>query len=125
MNVMGTRGLVYKIRSVGKSVAFVRLGAPGIQRDFPLATEREPSEGGRDQEVLLNLISFLHFTKCACMLSHFSHVQFFATLWTVACQAPLSMGFSRQEQWSGFPSPTLGDLPYPEIKPATLLSPAL
>ena len=125
MNVLGTRGLVYKIRSVGKSVAFVRLGAPGIQRDFPLATEREPSERGRDQEVLLNLISFLHFTKCACMLSHFSHVQFFATLWTVACQAPLSMGFSRQEQWSGFPSPTLGDLPYPEIKPATLLSPAL
>ena len=122
---MGTRGLVYKIRSVGKSVAFVHLGAPGIQRDFPLATEREPSERGRDQEELLNWISFLHFTKCACVLSHFSHVQFFATLWTVACQAPLSMGFSRQEQWSGLPSPTLGDLPYPEIKPATLLSPAL
>lgn len=51
---MGTRGLVYKIRSVGKSVAFVYLGAPGIQRDFPLATEREPSERGRDQEELLN-----------------------------------------------------------------------
>ena len=34
---------------------------------------------------------------CACMLSHFSHVRLFATLWTVACQAPLSMEFSRQE----------------------------
>ena len=37
----------------------------------------------------------------ACLLSHFSHVQLFVTLWTVACQAPLSMGFSRQEYWSG------------------------
>ena len=37
------------------------------------------------------------FTQCACMLSHFSHAQFCGTLWTVACQAPLSMGFSRQE----------------------------
>ena len=36
-----------------------------------------------------------------CMLSHFSHVQFFVTLWTVACQAPLSMRCSRQEHWSG------------------------
>ena len=46
-----------------------------------------------------------------------SHVQLFATSWTVACQAPLSMGFSRQEYWSGslFPSP--GDLPAPGIKP--------
>ena len=40
-----------------------------------------------------------------CMLSHFSCVQLFATLWTVAHQAPLSMGFSRQEHWSGFHAP--------------------
>ena len=44
------------------------------------------------------------------MLSCFSNVQLFATLWTVACQAPLSMGFSRQEYWSGLPCPTPGDL---------------
>ena len=37
--------------------------------------------------------------------------------WTVACQAPLSMGFSRQEYWSGLPFPSPGDLPNPEIKP--------
>ena len=45
----------------------------------------------------------------ACMLSRFSHVWFCATPWTSAHQAPLSMGFSRQEYWSGlpFPSPTL------------------
>ena len=41
-----------------------------------------------------------------CMLSCFSHVQLFATLWTIACQAPLSMGFSRQEDWSGLPRPS-------------------
>ena len=47
------------------------------------------------------------------MLSHFSHVWLFETPWTVAHQAPLPMGFSRQEYWSGLPSPPPGDLPYP------------
>ena len=46
----------------------------------------------------------------------------FATQRTVACQAPLSMGYSRQEHWSGLPFPSLGDLSFPGIKPA---SPAL
>ena len=55
----------------------------------------------------------------------FSHVQLFATPWTVACQAPLSMGFSRQEYWSGLPFPSLGDLPNPGIEPTSLTSPAL
>ena len=47
----------------------------------------------------------------ACMLSHFSRVQLFTTPWTVACQAPLSMGFPRQEYWNGspFPSPATGN----------------
>ena len=45
----------------------------------------------------------VHVCVCACMLSCFSCVQLFAILWTVACQAPLSMGFSRQETWSGLP----------------------
>ena len=42
----------------------------------------------------------------ACMLSHFSRVQLFATLWTVARQAPLSMGISKQQHWSGLPFPS-------------------
>ena len=41
----------------------------------------------------------------ACMLSCFSRVRLSATLWTIACEAPLSMGFSRQEHWSGLPCP--------------------
>ena len=56
------------------------------------------------------------------MLSHFSHVQLFATLWTVAHQAPLSMGFSRQEYRGWLPSAPPGDLPDPGIEPP---SPAL
>ena len=51
-----------------------------------------------------------------------SHVQLFATPGTVACQAPLSMGFLRKEYQSGLPFPSPGNLPDPEIKPK---SPAL
>ena len=58
-------------------------------------------------------------------LSSFSHVQLFAAPWTVACQAPLSLGFSRQEYWSGLPCPSPGDLPDSETKPTPLVSPAL
>ena len=57
-----------------------------------------------------------------CMLSSFSCVWLFVTLWTVAGQAPLSMGFSRQEYWSGLPRPPPGDLPDPEIKSESLTS---
>ena len=46
-----------------------------------------------------------------------SHVLLFAKLWTVAYKAPLSMGFSRQEYWSGLPFPSPGDLPDPGIEP--------
>ena len=60
-----------------------------------------------------------------CVISHFSHVWLFATLWTVAHQALLSMGFSKQEYWSGLPCPPLGDLPNPGMKPVSLASSAL
>ena len=58
----------------------------------------------------------------ACMLSH---VLLFMTPWTVACQAPLPMGFSRQEYWSELPFPPPGDLAKPGIKPISSVSPAL
>ena len=59
------------------------------------------------------------------MLSHFSHVRLFPTPWTVDLQAPLSMGFSRQEYWSGLPYPLPGDLPDPGIQPTSLTSSVL
>ena len=62
---------------------------------------------------------------CACMLSHFSHVQLFVTPWTTAHESPLSMGFSRQEYWSGWLCPPPGDLPDPKMEPKSFMSPAL
>ena len=54
-----------------------------------------------------------------------SQVQLFATPWTVAPLSPLSIGFSRQEYWSGLPCPPPGDLPDPGIEPISTISPAL
>ena len=53
-------------------------------------------------------------------LSHFSRVGLCATLWTIARQAPLSIGYCTQKHWSGLPCPLPGDLPDPGIKPACL-----
>ena len=63
--------------------------------------------------------------SAACVLNQFSCVRLFVTLWTVAHQAPLSMGFSRQEYWSGLPCPPPGNLPRPGIKLTSFTSPAL
>ena len=60
--------------------------------------------------------------ECWSEVKSLSHVQLFVTPWNVAYQAPLSMGFSRQECWSGLPFPSPGDLPNPGINPR---SPAL
>ena len=63
----------------------------------------------------------------ACVLSRFRPVRLFVTPWTAARQAPLSMGFSRQEYWSGLPGPPPGHLPnpgIPGIEPVSLKSPA-
>ena len=59
------------------------------------------------------------------VLSYFSYVRLFATLWSVACQAPLCMGFSRQEYWNGLLCPPPGDLPKPGIEPMSPVSPEL
>ena len=58
-------------------------------------------------DIKINRIEFkvqkpTHTSTCACVCM-FSHVQLFATPWTVACQVPLSLGFPRQEYWSGLP----------------------
>ena len=66
-----------------------------------------------------------HMCPYPSNLGCFSCVWLFATLWTVAHQAPLSMGFFKQEYWSGLPSPPPGDLPDPGIEPMSSASPAL
>ena len=67
----------------------------------------------------------LLFSGCVCMLSCFSCVWLFAAPQAVFCQAPLSMGFSRQEYWSGLPFPPPGHLLGPGIEPMSPASPAL
>ena len=62
-----------------------------------------------------------HFSQCCAL----SRVRLFAVIWTVARQAPLSMGFSRQEYWSGLPFSSLGDFPNPGIESTCPVSPAL
>ena len=76
--------------------------------------------------------AFIETSRMTCFpvraLSCFSHVWLFANLWTIVCQAPLSMGSSRQEYWTGLPFPPPEDLPDPGIKltfHACLVSPAL
>ena len=61
---------------------------------------------------------------CACILSRFSCVRLFVTPWTIAHQAPLSMGILQARILSGLPCPPPGDLPHPGIKPTSLMSPA-
>ena len=67
---------------------------------------------------------YLPLCVCVCAKS-LQSCQLCATLWIVAHQSPLSMGFSRQEHWIGLLYPPPGDLPDPGIKPISLLSPAL
>ena len=62
------------------------------------------------------------FSSSEVKVKSLCHVQLFVTLWTVAYEDPLSMGFSRQEYWSGVSFPSPGDLPNPGIEPG---SPAL
>ena len=62
-------------------------------------------------------LSNVYFPTGACVLSHFNRIRLFATPWTIARRAPLSMEFSRQEYWSGLPCLSPGDLPNPGIEP--------
>ena len=72
---------------------------------------------GAKERLLVHLES-INTTKCESIIC-FSHIRLCATPWTVACQAPLSMGFPRQEYWSGVPFPSPGDLPNPGIEPTS------
>ena len=68
-----------------------------------------------------SVLSCVQFFATPCVCLSFSCFQLFATPWTVACQVPMSMEFSRQEYWSGFPVPSPEKLPHPEIQTMLLL----
>ena len=75
--------------------------------------------------LLVSLATLTGILKTCVRAQFLSHVQRFATLWTVTGHTPLSIGFSRQEYWSGLPFPPPEDLPDPGIKPKSPVSPAL
>ena len=83
--------------------------------------------GGGKRAKISHNCSWKKYTKDLpmCALSCFSPVQLFETLRTVTHQAPLSMGFSRQEYWSELPCPPPWGLPHPGMEPKSLKSPAL
>ena len=74
---------------------------------------------------VLLIVNTVIISVYECLLSHFHRVRLFVTQWTVGCQALLSMGFSRQEYWSGFPCLPPGDLLNPGVEHLVLVSPAL
>ena len=102
-------------------VIFVTLKLATRAESLQLVSPSSLWNSNTSSSFLLSLIQLVH----ACMLSHFSHVRLFVTPWTVACQAPLSMGFSRQEYCSKLPYPPWRDLPNSGIKPAFPVAPAL
>ena len=73
----------------------------------------------------MNQLYYLYTQMLLLQISLFSCVRLCATLRTAACQAPLSMGFSGKENWSGLPFPSLGDLPDSGIEPTSPPAPAL
>ena len=91
--------------------------------DFIFSGSKITADGDCSQEIKrCLLLGRKAMTNLKVKVKSLSGVQLFATPWTVAYQALLSMGFSRQEYWSGLPFPSPGDLPDPGIKPR---SPAL
>ena len=70
----------------------------------------------------VKVYSTMTWLTYVCVQSHFSCVQLFVTLWTISCQASMSVGFSRQEYWSRLLYPPPGDLPNPGIEPVSLMS---
>ena len=87
---------------------------------YPSPTEHPTPLWTKAEQAECFLNSSLGASQDSPVLSCFSHVWLFISLRTITCQAPLSIGFSREEYWNELPFPPLGDLPNPGIKPTSL-----
>ena len=99
--------------------------SPSLITALPFFLYCEHLEGKEHTYEGKTLLFYQSPEDLAYVLSLFSRVQLFVALWIIACQALLSMGFSRQEYWSGLPFPSPRDLPDLEIEPTSILAPAL
>ena len=109
-----------------ETAKFLEKDEKGFKRKEAIVTN-SCSTIKKDQNVKVSETSCWNWPEAdaklpAVLLSHYSCIRLFATLWTVACEAPLSTEFSRQEYWSALPCPPPGDLPNPGTEP---LSPSL
>ena len=115
--------LAWRIPGMGEPGGLPSMGSHRVGHDWSdLAAAAVGSHTGSHFTFII-----IHCASMHVCLSRFSvqNVQLFATLWTVALQAPLSMEYSRQEYWSGLPCPPPGDLPNPGMESTSLTFPAL
>ncbi|XP_055423086.1 uncharacterized protein LOC129643032 isoform X2 [Bubalus kerabau] len=103
-------------------LCFWAAGAAAARADARTSISEKLTQHLRGEDPLILFLSssgVLNAHVCVCLriLSHFSFVQLFVTLWTVAARLLCPWGFSRPEDWSGLPCPPPGDLPDPRIEP--------
>ena len=119
--------LLSALRAIAEEVALGAVAAmlgPGEERVL-IYWGMSSGKRGRPDSLMSSSGLGRIWRENSCVLSHFGCVQLFVTLWTVASQAPLFAGFSRQEYWSGLPCPPPRDLPDQRIKLPSPASPAL
>ena len=116
--------ILWKCCGTSLVVQWLRLRVPNARDlgSIPSQGTRFPHVATKIQHSQINKTNKQKFCCVQWVLCHFSHVQLFATIRTVARQAPLSMGFSRQEYWSRLPCPSPGNLPDPDIELTSLTS---
>ena len=114
--------LLFKVTKFGTSLVVQRLwfhfAMQRVQIPSLVSNLRFHMPSGQNDNNIKNRSDII--TNSVFTLSHFSHVRLCVTPWTVSCQAPLSMGFSRQEYQSGSLCPPLGDLPDQGLNPHLL-----
>ena len=93
-----------------KDVSDKRLAVKNIQRMFQNSAVKKNKSIKKWAKELESSSNMMCMCVCVCVCESLSPVQLFATPWTVACQAPLSTGFTRQEYWSGLPFPSPDDI---------------
>ena len=117
----------------GRSAVLQFMGSPRVGHDWMTEQQQQSFISSWKTRIHPSSICWVS-TRChiyiythiyMCMLSCFSHVLLFATLWTVTCQVPVSMRYSREEYWSGLPCPPPRDLPNPGMEPMSLVCLAL
>ena len=111
-------GNSYRILTHMESRKVVPMNLFTGQEQRPRCREQMCGHGAKERDGM-NWTSGIDILIYTLLFSQLSHVQLFVTPWTVACQAPLSIGFSRQEYWSGLPFPYPRDLPNSRIEPAS------